>query len=70
MSFRPKALSQKLLGKDDRQVDQRLHMVSSCKMNMKCSLPSMFLQCFHRFTNVTSVVYRNIIYLLVFWSYL
>lgn len=34
-----------------RQVDQRLHELCSCKMNMEWSLPSMVLQCFHRFTS-------------------
>lgn len=36
---------------DVRQVDQRLHELCSCKMNMEWSLPSMVLQCFHRFTS-------------------
>lgn len=34
-----------------RQVDQRLHELCSCKMNMEWLLPSMVLQCFYRFTS-------------------
>lgn len=68
--FETKSLESEVAWQDDRQVDQRLHVVFSCKTNMKSSLPSMLLHCFHRFTHATSVVYRNIICLLVLWSYL
>lgn len=67
MSFRPKALSQKVLVKI---IDRLTKGQRSCKRIMKYSLPFMVLQCFLRFTHVTSVVIRNIICLLVIWSYL
>lgn len=68
--FETKSLESEVAWQGDRQVDQRLHVVFSCKTSMKCLLPSMVLQCFHRFTHVTPVVHRNIICLLVLQPYL
>lgn len=63
MSFRQSEVA----WQDVRQVDQRLHELCSCKMNMERSCcPPWFFSA----STGSPVVHRNIVCLLVFWSYL